>query len=97
MFQVHFRLITSKGNVFESCLFCDTEEEAKNIESKIYSVYNKVDYVKITDNAYGDLCEANLEVQRLRGLLSRAYQELQFIKSGYNEFISGSNVLDYEK
>lgn len=44
--------------------------------------------VRVIENAFGSLAEANTEIDRLRKLLSNSYVELQQLKKGYNEFIS---------
>lgn len=69
-------------------MFYDTEEQVKKFCEELQSSNFKIDYLKTSKNSFNDICEANEEIERLRDLLTHAYTELQFIKAGYNEFIS---------
>lgn len=86
MYQVSYKFRTPLNNYKTSCVFYPKDYMAKKAALEIADISNISD-VQIVPHAIDCHCEANIEIQRLRKLLSQAYVELQQLKEGYNEFI----------
>lgn len=86
MYQVNYKYITPLNNQKTDCVFYHTSDVAKEAASEMAESPNISD-VQIVPHAINSRCEANVEIHRLRKLLSQSYMELQQLKRGYNEFI----------
>lgn len=86
MYQVNYKYNAKSGNSFYNCCkYDDLDIAARNAE--MIRDTERITNVTITAHAFENLCEANVEIDRLRKLLSNAYTELQQLKRDYNEFL----------
>lgn len=91
MYRVHFTYTPEEGNPYQDCLSYNDLEFAEKVVNR-FKNNPRCSNVYIAHNAISNWCEAGVEIDRLRKLLSNAYVELQQIKKGYNEFISQSKA-----